>query len=352
MPPSLSEPDWSWSKGLPRTVGITIDSGTRATALPNSTGELSVQSMDFHFEVSAEPGNVLPVKENWLLKIMDVFGLSGIKIVLSNINPHTCSAGLGGSATATSAVCILANELAGRPFRNQHLVSLASRIEQHFGVSITGTQEQSNVLFGGIVDYVWMPWGLPENVELSGHDSGFGTSLRRTLLPPARYRDLQDRICVFHTGKARASTDVNSVWVRSRFNRLGYDRLKCFPEIAYEYGESIRKMNWGATLKSIEEYRRVRTDLCSEYMAGALEIHEVAEVFGGTSFPLGAGGGGTAFVFAPDPNTIMATRNELVGRGYTEICVKIREHGHEILNCEDLVELGQAEDAGLVSIYK
>lgn len=56
---------------------------------------------------------------------------------------------------------LLANELAGRPFGPTQLVALASRMEQDLGVSITGTQEQSNVVFGGVTDYVWFPWGLP-----------------------------------------------------------------------------------------------------------------------------------------------------------------------------------------------
>ena len=109
----------------------------------------------------AVAGDVPPTKANWLLKIIDIFGLSGVKFVLRNLKPGTHSAGLGGSATATTGVCILANELAGRPLGPRQLTSLASRMEHDLGVSITGTQEQSNVVFGGVTDYVWFPWGIP-----------------------------------------------------------------------------------------------------------------------------------------------------------------------------------------------
>jgi D-glycero-alpha-D-manno-heptose-7-phosphate kinase len=36
---------------------------------------------------------------------------------------------VGGTAAATTAVCLLANELAGRPFDAIQLVALASRME-------------------------------------------------------------------------------------------------------------------------------------------------------------------------------------------------------------------------------
>ena len=123
----------------------------------------------------------MPTKENWLLKIIDVFCLSGVKFVLENLRPDIKSSGLGGSATAATGVCILANELAGKPFSEVQLISMASRIEQDLGISIVGTQEQSNVLFGGVTDYVWFPWGIPHQPQ-----SGYGESWRSELITAKR----------------------------------------------------------------------------------------------------------------------------------------------------------------------
>ncbi len=96
-------------------------------------------------------------------------------------------------------MCLLANELLGRPFDAIQLVALASRMEQDLAVSITGTQEQSNLVFGGVTDYVWFPWGLPGRAE-----SGCGCSLRYELIPENDYPELEQRMAIFHTGHTRA----------------------------------------------------------------------------------------------------------------------------------------------------
>src|SRR5260221_12059720 len=88
-----------WSRNLPRTVGITINTGTLVTAHPDDSPDRNaVASKDFPEEVDgvATPGNVVPTKKNWLLKIMDIFGLRGVKFVLENIHSNTRSSGLGG----------------------------------------------------------------------------------------------------------------------------------------------------------------------------------------------------------------------------------------------------------------
>ncbi len=154
-----NDPAVKWTSNLPRTVGITIDTGTKIEAHPLDPDLIGVKSVEYGTEVISKPGEVIPVKENWLLKIIEIFNIKGVIFVLNNLREGIQSSGLGGSSTATIGVCILANELAGRPFSKIQLISIASRIEQSLGVSITGTQEQSNVIFGGITDYVWFPWG-------------------------------------------------------------------------------------------------------------------------------------------------------------------------------------------------
>lgn len=163
-----ADPVAAWTRQLPRTVGITINVGTRVEARPFKPGFIAARSYDFKWRVSGQPGLIPATKQNWLLKIMDLFGLSGVESALRNTHPGLASSGLGGSATATTAVCLLANELAGRPFGPTQLVALASRMEQDLGVSITGTREQSNVVFGGVTDHVWFPWGpsWPRRVRL------------------------------------------------------------------------------------------------------------------------------------------------------------------------------------------
>lgn len=324
--PEQDDPARKWTCNLPRTVGITIDTGTRVEAHPFDPDLIGVKSVEYKTEVAASPGEIIPVKENWLLKILEIFDLSGVMFVLKNLREDLQSSGLGGSSAAATGVCILANELAGRPFSKVQLISLASRIEQNFGVSITGTQEQSNVLFGGVTDYVWFPWGIPRFP-----DTGYGASLRFELVPPQDYHHLEDRMAIFHSGHPRLSTAVNLTWKNALSTKDGYKLHFKKMEVAYRFREGLRLQKWGHVLDSIDEYRRIRTKLCRDYMEGSRDLLERAESGKCTVFPLGAGGGGGVLLFSPDPEALESLREDLQGI-YREIPFKIRSKGYEINN--------------------
>lgn len=327
MPKDIREdPTMEWTRELPRTIGITIDIGTRIEAQSFNPELIGVRSVEYGTEAIGKPGEVIPTKENWLLKILDIFRLVGVMFVLQNLRAGTQSAGLGGSATATTGVCILANELAGRPLSETQLISLASRMEQDLGVSITGTQEQSNVVFGGVTDYIWFPWGIPGRPE-----TGYGESLRSELIPPEEYRLLEQRMAIFHSGLTRPSTDVNSVWRKALLTAEGFKLHAKKPEIAYQFREGLRLHKWDQVLESIRKYREIRTNLCADYINGAKEILGRAETKGCTAFPLGAGGGGGIFVFSPEPDSLQELREDLRNI-YREIPFRIKAKGHETIN--------------------
>jgi D-glycero-alpha-D-manno-heptose-7-phosphate kinase len=325
-PEPKSDPALTWTKNLPRTVAITIDTGTKVTAYPFEPAMICVESKDYGFELISPTGQVLPNRESWLLKIMEIFGLSGVKFVVENLRPNIKSSGLGGSATATTGVCVLANELAKKPFSAIQLISMASRIEQDLGVSIVGTQEQSNVLFGGVTDYVWFPWGVPHQPQ-----TGYGESLRTELIPPKDYSQLEARLAIFHTGKTRKSTNVNSAWRHALVSPEGYALHRRKPQIAYAFREALRLRKWRQAMDAICEYREIRTVLCSDYMDGAEEIAQLSRSEKCVAFPLGAGGGGSVMVFAEDPSALLALRQSLQGK-YEEISFKIKETGHVLVN--------------------
>lgn len=327
MPSDLfADPSMGWTQTLPRTVGFTINTGTKIHAEPFEPELIGVQSIEYGTEVFAKPGEVLPIKENWLLKILDLFGLSGVKFTLHNLRPGIQSSGLGGSATATTGVCILANELSGRPLGPVQLISMASRIEQDFDISITGTQEQSNTMFGGVCDYVWFPWGIPGKDE-----TGYGTSIRTELVTSTYYDELEKRLAIFHSGITRASTNVNTIWRNALYQKKGYSLHKLKLDIAYRFREGLRLRQWADVFDSIKEYVEIRISLCAAYMDGATEIQSFANDKGCIAFPLGAGGGGGVFIFGPDPQSLSVLKKEL-GDVYREIPFKLKEHGHEIIN--------------------
>ena len=326
MPPNIKrDPAAEWSRALPRTVGITINTGTKIEAHPFDPDLIGYRTVDYRREVKAKPGAVPPTKKNWLLKILDLFGLVGVRFVLKNLQKGTQSAGLGGSATAATGVCILANELAGHPYSQTQLISLASRMEQDLGVSITGTQEQSNVVFGGVRDYIWFPWGIPGKPG-----TNYGTSIRTELIKKKDYRQLKQRMAVFHTGETRESTDVNSVWCKKLATSKGYELHAKKLNMAYMFREGLRLREWAQVADSIRKYREVRTKLCSDYMAGAEEMTTRAEANRCQTFPLGAGGGGGVLVFSPEPESLKKLREEL--HDYREISFEIKPKGHELIN--------------------
>jgi D-glycero-alpha-D-manno-heptose-7-phosphate kinase len=320
------DPSMAWTRTLPRTIGITIDTGTKIEAQPFDPNLICVKSVEYGTEVIGRPGEIPPKKENWLLKILDLFNLSGVLFFLQNLKAGTQSAGLGGSATATTGVCILANELAGRPLSGTQLISMASRLEQDFGVSLTGTQEQANVIFGGVTDYVWFPWGIPGKSE-----TGYGASVRSELIPPEDYGEIEQRMTIFHAGFTRPSTDVNSVWMEALSTPEGYRLHAKKPEIAYQFREGLRLRRWNQVLDSIRQYREIRTTLCRDYMLGATEILGRAEAKGCTAFPLGAGGGGGILVFSPEPESLQLLRGEL-GNLYREVSFRLKAKGHKLAN--------------------
>lgn len=328
--PDKDDPARKWTQNLPRTVGITINTGTKIEAHPFDPDLIGVRSVEYETEVIAHPGEVVPVSENWLLKIIEIFNLSGVMFVLKNLREGIHSSGLGGSSTATIGVCILANELSGRPFTKIQLISLASRIEQGLGLSITGTQEQSNVLFGGVTDYVWFPWGKP------GHPgTGYGESLRYELVPPDDYGLLEDRMAIFHSGHHRQSSEVNFSWMNSFLTEDGYKLHSQKMKLAYMYREGLRLKKWDHVLESIERYRKIRTKLCEGYMESSWDLLERAKSCNSTVFPLGAGGGGGVLLFSPNPESLDKLREDLAGV-YSEIPFKIRSGGHEISNVEPM----------------
>jgi galactokinase/mevalonate kinase-like predicted kinase len=325
MDPS-DDPSVAWSRALARTIAITIDTGTLVTAEPWAPGEISVRSVEYGTEVSAPVGMIPPVKENWLLKTVEAFGLAGVRFVLRNLVEGTHSSGLGGSATATTGVAMLANRLAGEPLGPTQIVGMASRLETELGVSLTGTQEQSNVVFGGVVDYVWCPWGEP---GLDG--SGYGASIRSELLRPSDHGELESRMAIFHTGRERASSSTNAAWVEALGDTALYRRIHQKLDAAYGYREGIRLHDWATVAEAIESFRDARTALCEDYMTGAGELHDTGSSLGGAVFPLGAGGGGGVLVFHPDPAGLEAIRTRLAG-AYREVPFGLRSTGHEFVN--------------------
>lgn len=332
-----SAPEWpddpaadataAWSARMPRTVCLTIDTGTRVVARPFDPGSIRVRSVDYDSEVVAAAGAVAAHEGNWLVKAIDAFGLSGVSFELESLRPGLLSAGLGGSATAMTAVCLLANRLAGGPMDEYQIVTLASRLENDLGTSLTGTQEQSNVVWGGVRDYLWLPWGRPGEPR-----QGLGTSIQQVLVGPDAYSEVEAHMMIVHTGKTRFSSTVNAQWVALLRNETAFERLSELPGWGYEYREGLRTLDWRRVKESLAEFKRIRAGLVPSYMAGAEALAARASELGAEAFPLGAGGGGSCLVVAHDPKALGDLRDELPD-GLREIPFRLLERGHHFEHC-------------------
>lgn len=331
IPANLTEdPSWGWSQGLPRTIGWTINTGTKVTAYPFTAGRLAIESQDYqqYSHIEAKVGEIPLLKRNWLLKIMETFGLSGVLFRFENIDKRTRSGGLGGSATVSTTSAILANYLTGCPMSSQQVVAIASTWENDLGVSLTGTQEQWNVIWGGVADYVWFPWG-----HMKG-GMGFGDSLVRNLLSKELYGELESRSLLVFSGHERASKNVNRVWLSRLKTKSGYRLHKKKLDLAYTYAEAIRLQDWELVSYTIKAYCDIRTQLCPEYLYGAEQVIEIAAKYNAAIFPLGAGGGGFILIWSPYSETTLQIKSEIRSRLGNERILefKILEKGHEMTN--------------------
>src|SRR3989338_3418710 len=321
-----ADPTFSWSKGLPRTVGMSITIGTDIEVYPISPGKIVVESIDFGFSYTYNVGVVPPTKENWLLKIMDTFGLDGVKFVIRNQRPELKSAGLGGSAAVTTGVCLMADMLTGKKFTKTQLIGMASMMEHDMGVSITGTQEQSAAMYGGIRDYVWFPYGVP------GKNDFFGSSIQQEILFPKEYAELRKRMDIYFTAE-RHSSDVNAVWEHQMRMVNGFLLHKKKNNLAYEFREALRLKEWNKIAAPVEEYRKIRTQLCTNYMSEHHRLlHRIVSDYHAVCFPLG-GGGGSVMVFSPDPEQLKRIKKELE-QDFIYLDYEFSENGHEFINFE------------------
>lgn len=318
------DPVMLWSRNLLRTVGITIDVGTLIEAYPLAQGKIGVESVDFNFKYIKKRGEIPKRKEYWLLKIIESFGVDGVLFKLQNLKQELKSAGLGGSASVTAGTAILANELAGKIFKGEQIIERSSLIEQDFDVSITGTQEQSNVVFGGVTDYLWS-WFFP------GHNNFYGASIRTKLLDEKDYTQLKDRIDLYFIGE-RSSTDVNAEWRERLKDEEGFKKHSEKPLLTYQLREDIRNKNWQGPKNNILQYQKIRTELCPAYMNGCSKIEDICKKYDSVSFPLGAGGGGSTMIYSADPDNLKRVRKEL--KDYHRIDFKILPKGHKFKNID------------------
>ncbi len=331
----FADPSMSWSKGLPRTVSATIDTGTKIEAHPLEEGYVGVESVDFKFRYVKRFGDVPITRKYWLLKIIENFGIDGVIFKLENTSENALCSSLGGSGSVTAGVAILANELSGRRFSSEQIIGMSSEIENSFGVSITGTQDQASVLYGGVSDYIWFPWGII-NSSKNTSSYGYGSSIKTRLVEPCDFKDLESRIALFPIKRKAKRANNTKVWMKRLRDENGFKIQKKLCEIAYSYREGIRQRDWKEVKNAIRDYGKIRESLCRDYMTGEYEmIRKICSEHNAAIFPLGSGGGSVT-IFCNEPYELTSVIKRLSKEiECSPMAFKIQPRGHEISNISE-----------------
>ena len=108
-------------------------------------------------------------------------------------------------------------------------------------------------------------------------------------------------------------------------------KQKC--ELAYKFREALRNKDWKLIRAPIEEYRQIRTQLCSYYMSDAHnELNRIVNEHNAVCFPMG-GGGGSVLVYAENPDDLKRLRSVL-SQKFRYLEFDFIPYGHKFENCE------------------
>ena len=313
-PVDFSDPSWNWSRGCLRTPGACIDADPIIFRALPAEDSLATEyfSPDFH-DAPIQLRQPVPGRSEYFVNnILLQFGLSGVRIEAAPMPAIYRGTGLGGSNLAHLAAMLLASALSGlnlsqgqifigaTQLENQFGVRQNDRGEISYGVSLTGGQEALAALQGGLFDNVHLPWF-----------NGPFSVISRPLIAPTDYAAAEAHMLLVNVGRRRAagvtSSGINNVWMARWRDADGAALHNQKPLLAYRAAEALRLQDWELYARLTADYRRLRAQLCGEYLTGQEELAEMCRQGGAEYFPLGAGTG-TCLVVAPQAEVITQLR--------------------------------------------
>ncbi len=338
-----SDPYWTWSKGCLRTPGACIDAEPIIFRATPADDPLATEyfAPDFHDRPLQQRHLVPGRSEYFVNNILLQFDLHGVRIEAETMPALYRGTGLGGSNLAHLAAMLLGSALSGVDLSQGQIFITATQLENQFGVqqntlgevsygvSLTGGQESLAALQGGLYDNVHLPWF-----------NGPFSVVSRPLLLPQNYTAARDHMLLVNVGRRRAdgvtSSGINNIWMSRWRDPKGAAVHAEKPLLAYRAAEALRQQDWGLYAHLVADYRRLRAQLCEDYLSGQEELAELCHETGTEYFPLGAGTG-TCLVVGENTGAIRevescfsATTDAASGR--MALPFAIREKGVEFLN--------------------
>ncbi len=231
----------------PATTNIAISARTRIRLKAYRPGWVRIVD-EFHHEAFPVDAPDMTGHFGLLFAIAAHFALGGVEIEIAYGCPPR--SGVGGSGTLSVA---LAGALArarklvgGVRLSPEEIIEIVYNIEDGLRYSYTGLQDQCAATYGGVNTWSWT-YGDPS-----------GKFRREAILTRDQYSALSDRLLVAYIGKPHDSNDVNSRQVddflagrhRSRWFRVN--------EIAREFAEALKRADWEAAGRLMDEETATR----------------------------------------------------------------------------------------------
>lgn len=221
-------------------------------------------------------------------------------LVVSYGSEIPAGSGLGTSATLNVVwLSLVRREIVSAHADKMHLAELAYQTEKMLGI-IGGKQDQYASAVGGINLFEF---------------SDEGVTCTPLELSPQHVEELQNRILLCYTGKARLSSNIHrNVWNNFRAGkRETLDALFGLRDSAYEAKEALE--NWklqdfaDITTRQRHYMKHLDASTSNEQIEDIFEMVE-DDIIGGK--PCGAGGGGCLFFITRDNEAKEAARKKLL----------------------------------------
>ena len=278
----------------PATTNIAISARTRIRLKAYRPGWVRIVD-EFHHEAFPVDAPDMTGHFGLLFAIAAHFALGGVEIEIAYGCPPR--SGVGGSGTLSVA---LAGALArarklvgGVRLSPEEIIEIVYNIEDGLRYSYTGLQDQCAATYGGVNTWSWT-YGDPS-----------GKFRREAILTRDQYSALSDRLLVAYIGKPHDSNDVNSRQVddflagrhRSRWFRVN--------EIAREFAEALKRADWEAAGRLMDEETATRCAIVPARMTVIGEkLQAVGTEFGAGFATAGSGNGGCVWALAPHPGVV------------------------------------------------
>ncbi len=278
----------------PATTNIAISARTRIRLKAYRPGWVRIVD-EFHHEAFPVDAPDMTGHFGLLFAIAAHFSLGGVEIEIAYGCPPR--SGVGGSGTLSVA---LAGALArarklvgGVRLSPEEIIEIVYNIEDGLRYSYTGLQDQCAATYGGVNTWSWT-YGDPS-----------GKFRREAILARDQYSALSERLLVAYIGKPHDSNDVNSRQVDDFLAGRNRSRWFRVNEIAREFAEALKRADWEAAGRLMDEETATRCAIVPARMTVIGEkLQGICNEFGAGFATAGSGNGGCVWALAPHPGVV------------------------------------------------